>query len=98
MMATGAVYNADNLGVFTPANEPRDRLEAGQVGFIIAGIKELQAAKVGDTITLERSCRTTRALPPRHCPVSRKSSPRCLPGFTPPKRANTTSCAMRWKN
>ncbi|HEY0201572.1 MAG TPA: translation elongation factor 4 [Burkholderiaceae bacterium] len=54
MMATGAVYNADNLGVFTPAHQPRELLEAGQVGFIIAGIKELQAAKVGDTITLEK--------------------------------------------
>ncbi len=52
MMATGAMYNADNLGVFTPANESRDSLEAGEVGYIIAGIKELQAAKVGDTITL----------------------------------------------
>lgn len=52
MMATGATYNADNLGVFTPANESRDSLEAGEVGYIIAGIKELQAAKVGDTVTL----------------------------------------------
>ena len=52
MMATGATYNADNLGVFTPATEPRESLEAGEVGFIIAGIKELQAAKVGDTVTL----------------------------------------------
>ncbi|SIQ86157.1 translation elongation factor 4 [Pseudacidovorax sp. RU35E] len=52
MMATGATYNADNLGVFTPANEPRASLEAGEVGYIIAGIKELQAAKVGDTVTL----------------------------------------------
>ncbi len=52
MMATGAMYNADNLGVFTPANEPRMSLEAGEVGYIIAGIRELQAAKVGDTITL----------------------------------------------
>ena len=52
MMATGTTYNADNLGVFTPANEPRESLEAGEVGYIIAGIKELQAAKVGDTITL----------------------------------------------
>jgi GTP-binding protein LepA len=52
IMATGATYNADNLGVFTPATQPRDALEAGQVGFIIAGIKELQAAKVGDTVTL----------------------------------------------
>ena len=54
MMATGTVYNADNLGVFTPANEPRDALQAGEVGYVIAGIKELQAAKVGDTITLEK--------------------------------------------
>ena len=52
LMATGASYNADNLGVFTPASEPRDALEAGQVGFIVAGIRELQAAKVGDTVTL----------------------------------------------
>ena len=52
MMASGAMYNADNLGVFTPANQPRPSLEAGEVGYIIAGIKELQAAKVGDTVTL----------------------------------------------
>ena len=52
MMATEATYNADSLGVFTPANEPRDSLEAGEVGYIIAGIRELQAAKVGDTITM----------------------------------------------
>ncbi len=52
MMATGTTYNADSLGVFTPANESRESLEAGQVGYIIAGIRELQAAKVGDTITL----------------------------------------------
>ena len=52
MMASGATYNADNLGVFTPANQPHPSLEAGEVGYIIAGIKELQAAKVGDTVTL----------------------------------------------
>jgi len=52
MMATGTTYNADSLGVFTPANEPRNSLEAGEVGYVIAGIRELQAAKVGDTITL----------------------------------------------
>jgi GTP-binding protein LepA len=51
LMATEAQYNADNLGVFTPANQPRDALEAGEVGYVIAGIKELQAAKVGDTLT-----------------------------------------------
>jgi GTP-binding protein LepA len=55
MMASGATYNADNLGVFTPGNESRSSLEAGEVGYIIAGIKELQAAKVGDTVTLIRA-------------------------------------------
>jgi GTP-binding protein LepA len=51
LMATGATYNADNLGVFTPADEPREFLKAGEVGYLIAGIRELQAAKVGDTVT-----------------------------------------------
>ena len=55
LMASGATFNADNLGVFTPADSPRDSLEAGEVGYIIAGIKELQAAKVGDTVTLIKS-------------------------------------------
>ncbi|MBL8371805.1 MAG: elongation factor 4 [Burkholderiaceae bacterium] len=54
LMATGAAYEAGSLGVFTPANQPRDNLSAGEVGYIVAGIKELQAAKVGDTVTLEK--------------------------------------------
>lgn len=52
LMATEATYETTQLGVFTPANSPRQSLEAGEVGYIIAGIKELQAAKVGDTVTL----------------------------------------------
>jgi GTP-binding protein LepA len=51
MMATGAAYNADKVGVFTPTDSERPALETGEVGYIIAGIKELQAAKVGDTVT-----------------------------------------------
>lgn len=51
LMANQALYNAEKLGVFTPHNESRDALNAGEVGYIIAGIKELKAAKVGDTIT-----------------------------------------------
>ena len=52
LMASEAMYNAEQLGVFTPHTEPRPALETGEVGFVIAGIKELQAARVGDTITL----------------------------------------------
>ena len=70
MMASGATYEAGSLGVFTPANQPREKLEAGEVGYIIAGIKELQAAKVGDTITLEKK------LPNNAGPASE-----ALPGF-----------------
>ena len=54
LMASDAVYGADSLGVFTPKSVARERLNAGEVGFIIAGIKELQAAKVGDTITIDK--------------------------------------------
>ena len=91
MMATNTVYNADNLGVFTPANEPRDSLEAGEVGYIIAGIKELQAAKVGDTITLEK--KLPNNLGPAEagtCPASRKCSRRCLPACTRRRPTSTT--------
>ena len=55
LMATEATYNAEKLGVFTPANLPMDSLEAGQVGYVIAGIKELKAAKVGDTVTVVKA-------------------------------------------
>ena len=52
LMATGAQHLTEQVGVFTPKSQAREALSAGQVGFIIAGIKELKAAKVGDTITL----------------------------------------------
>ena len=52
LMATGAQHLVESVGVFTPKSVSRDSLSAGQVGFIIAGIKELKSAKVGDTITL----------------------------------------------
>jgi GTP-binding protein LepA len=52
LMSTGASYLCDQVGVFTPKSVKRERLSAGEVGFIISGIKELDAAKVGDTITL----------------------------------------------
>ena len=55
LMASEAMYNAEQLGVFTPHNESRQSLEAGEVGFVIAGIKELQAARVGDTVTLVKA-------------------------------------------
>ncbi len=52
LMATGAQYLCEQVGVFTPKSRSRESLSAGEVGFVIAGIKELAAARVGDTVTL----------------------------------------------
>jgi GTP-binding protein LepA len=51
LMSTGADYLCDQVGVFTPKSKLKDSLAAGEVGFVTAGIKELRAAKVGDTVT-----------------------------------------------
>ena len=70
MMATNTVYGIESMGVFTPKSVPREVLKAGEVGFVICGIKELHAAKVGDTLTLEKK------LPNNAGPASAP-----LPGF-----------------
>ncbi len=51
LMSNGAIYPCEQVGVFTPKSRAKDDLSAGEVGFVIAGIKELSAARVGDTIT-----------------------------------------------
>jgi GTP-binding protein LepA len=53
LMATKTVHLVEQVGVFTPKARQLTELSAGDVGFIIAGIKELKAAKVGDTVTLD---------------------------------------------
>src|SRR5687768_659167 len=50
-MSSGASYECEQVGVFTPKSRLKERLAAGEVGFVTAGIKELQAARVGDTLT-----------------------------------------------
>jgi GTP-binding protein LepA len=52
LMTSKAAYLCEQVGVFTPKSKNRESLSAGEVGFIISGIKELKSAKVGDTITL----------------------------------------------
>ena len=51
LMANGTTYLCEQVGVFTPKSVQRKQLGAGEVGFIIAGIKELKSAQVGDTVT-----------------------------------------------
>ncbi|WP_419599835.1 translation elongation factor 4 [Thiolapillus sp.] len=52
IMSTGRTYQAEKVGVFTPKRTDTKSLETGEVGYVIAGIKEIDAAPVGDTITL----------------------------------------------
>ncbi len=52
VLSTGRDHQADKVGVFTPRREDKPQLTAGDVGYIIAGIKEIDGAPVGDTITL----------------------------------------------
>jgi GTP-binding protein LepA len=52
VMSTGRTFQVEKLGVFTPKPLDRDSLQAGDVGFVIAGIKDIDGAPVGDTLTL----------------------------------------------
>ncbi len=83
MMASGAAYEANSIGVFTPANQPRDVLRAGEVGYIIAGIKELKAAKVGDTITLEKKLPNNLGPADKPLPGFKEVKPQVFAGLYP---------------
>ncbi len=62
IMSTGRSYEVDQVGIFTPKRTKLDALHAGEVGYVVAGIKEIQGAPVGDTLTLEKN-QAARALP-----------------------------------
>lgn len=84
LMATESLYNAEKLGVFTPHNEPRESLEAGEVGYIIAGIKELKAAKVGDTVTaIKTSSGANLAFATEALPGFKEVQPQVFAGLYP---------------
>ncbi|MDQ1362557.1 MAG: GTP-binding protein LepA [Pseudomonadota bacterium] len=77
IMSTGRSYLVDHVGVFTPKRQDKTELSAGHVGFIIAGIKEIDSARVGDTITLHDRP-ATEALP-----GFKKIQPRVFAGMFP---------------
>ncbi|MEQ1657443.1 MAG: translation elongation factor 4 [Hylemonella sp.] len=83
LMAANAVYEAGSLGVFTPANQPRESLRAGEVGYIIAGIRELQAAKVGDTVTLEKKLPNNAGPATEALPGFKEIQPQVFAGLYP---------------
>ena len=83
MMATNTTYPLEQLGVFTPKSEPRQELKAGEVGFLIAGIKELQAAKVGDTVTLDKKLPNNAGPATEALPGFKEIQPQVFAGLYP---------------
>ncbi|MBB1162417.1 translation elongation factor 4 [Aquariibacter albus] len=83
LMATNSVYGIEHLGVFTPKSENRDALRAGEVGFVICGIKELAAAKVGDTITLEKKLPNNAGPADAPLPGFKEIQPQVFAGLYP---------------
>lgn len=77
VMSTGKSHVVDHVGIFTPKRNDTEILRAGEVGFIIAGIKEIQGAPVGDTITL------TKAPAEKPLPGFKKVKPQVYAGLFP---------------
>ena len=77
VMSTGHSYGVDRVGVFTPKIKDRDVLETGEVGFVIAGIKDIYGAPVGDTLT------TTRNPCDKPLPGFKQVQPRVFAGLFP---------------
>ena len=77
VMSTGRSYVADRVGSFTPKMTDRGALECGEVGFVIAGIKDIYGAPVGDTLTL------TRQPSPEPLPGFKQVQPRVFAGLFP---------------
>jgi GTP-binding protein LepA len=81
LMATDAHHMVEQVGVFTPKSRGREQLSAGEVGFIIAGIKELRDARVGDTVTHAAGPATRPAIEP--LPGFREVKPQVFAGLYP---------------
>ncbi|MGM0562777.1 MAG: translation elongation factor 4 [Pseudomonadota bacterium] len=77
IMSSGRNFQVEDVGVFTPKRLSRKELSAGDVGYIIAGIKEIEAAPVGDTITLEKNPA------PEPLPGFKQVQPRVFAGVFP---------------
>lgn len=77
VMSTGRSHDVDQVGIFTPKRTPQDSLKAGEVGYVIAGIKDIHGAPVGDTLTLDKN----RAEHP--LPGFQKAKPQVYAGLFP---------------
>jgi GTP-binding protein LepA len=77
MMSTGRHHQVEQVGVFTPKQVTRNRIGAGEVGYFVAGIKDVHGAPVGDTVTLAKDGATTPL------PGFKKMQPRVFAGLFP---------------
>ena len=77
MLSTGQEYVVDEVGVFTPKRSPKPSLNPGEVGYVVAGIKDILGAPVGDTITSSKNA-AGEALP-----GFQKIKPRVFAGLYP---------------
>lgn len=77
VMSTGRTHEVDQVGIFTPKRTPTESLKAGEVGYVIAGIKDIHGAPVGDTLTLDKN----RA--PEPLPGFQKAKPQVYAGLFP---------------
>ncbi len=86
MMSNGREYLVEKVGVFTPKRKITEQLQAGDVGFVISGIKDIESAKVGDTITLSQN--------PADAPLSgfEEIQPRVFAGLFPISSDDYENC------
>ncbi len=90
IMSNDREANADQVGIFTPKRVKRDRLKTGEVGFLVAGIKDINGAPVGDTITTVQN--------PARGPLPGFQSPNrtCSPACTRWSHPSTRRSATHW--
>ena len=77
VMSTGDTHQVDQVGVFTPKREKRDVLKTGEVGFLVASVKDVHGAPVGDTLTLAKAGASEQL------PGFQKMQPRVFAGLFP---------------
>ena len=99
-MATGTEADIDDIGVFSPQMMPTDQLAAGEVGYLITGLKDVTQLRVGDTLTT-RTRTSGPAAAPRawrrrsRCPATGRSSRWSSAGCSRSSLMTTRTCATR---
>ncbi len=86
MMSSGREFLVDQVGVFTPKRQQMKQLTSGDVGYIISGIKDIESAKVGDTITLNQNSAKTPL------PDFKEIQPRVFAGLFPVSSDDYENC------